>query len=354
MRSTIGKRTMAGIALLGLLASAGRAHALTAEVRDEAGFFKPETVTRANEVIKEVKQRYKKDLLVETVRHVPEAERHEATSTDPAVKARFFADWADRRARQEGVNGIYVLITREPGHVEVAVGNHTRAIFPDEDRRRRVQILLSHFKKKEYDEGLLEAVRSVRSALAAEPRAGGATAPAGSKHPGLPHEPRGADGGAGWGPWHWLGLGLAVLLGVWLLSAVIRALAGAGAQPPPGGYTGPGEPAGYGPAGGPAGYGPGGGGGGFWSGLLGSMFGAAAGSWLSDRFFHEQSPPAAAALAPAAAPAPADTDYSADGGDFDTSGTSGSHAGAGPLYGDDSGADDGDDFGGDDDRGGDF
>src|SRR4051812_11251936 len=118
MRFMIGKRTLVYIALVGLLGFAGRAHALTAEVRDEAVFFKPETVTRANEVIKEIKQKYKKDLLVETVRHVPEGERQEATSSDPHVKDRFFVDWADRRARDEGVNGIYVLITREPGHVE--------------------------------------------------------------------------------------------------------------------------------------------------------------------------------------------------------------------------------------------
>ena len=159
MRFTIDTRMLAGIALLGLLGllgAAGRAYALTPEVRDEAGFFKPQTVTRANEVIKQIKQRYKKDLLVETVRHVPEDKKQEATSSDPKVKARFFADWAVRRARQEGVNGIYVLITREPGHVEVAVGNHTRAVFPDEDRHRLAQILLSHFEKKEYDDGLLE------------------------------------------------------------------------------------------------------------------------------------------------------------------------------------------------------
>jgi uncharacterized membrane protein YgcG len=354
MRSTIGKRTLAAVALLGLLVSAGRAHALTPGVRDEADFFKPATVTRANEVIKEVKQKYKKDLLVETFRHVPEGERQEATSSDRDVKARFFADWAERRAREEGVNGIYVLITRDPGHVEVAVGNHTRTVFPDEDRRRLVQILLSHFKEKEYDEGLLEAVRYVRQALAAEPTTGRAAVPVGLDAPGLPHQPGGADG-ARWGLWPWLGIGLAVLLGIWLLSAVVRALAGAGAQPAPayGGSTGPGEPAGYGPAGG---------GGGFFSGLLGGLFGAAAGSWLYDQFFRGQSPPAAAEPAPATAPGPEDTDYSAGGGDFDTADTSGGGDGGGDFNRDDSpggatgaGGDfGGGGFGGDDSAGGDF
>jgi uncharacterized membrane protein YgcG len=342
------KRMLVGIALLAVLGSAVRAHALTAEVRDEAGFFKPETVTRANEVIKEIKQKYKKDLLVETVRHVPEGERQEASSSNPDVKARFFADWADRRAREEGVDGIYVLITREPGHVEVAVGNRTRTEFPDEERHRLTQILLNQFKKKEYDEGLLEAVRYVRSALAAHTRVGGAPS-AGSEHPRLPHEARGVE--AGWSLWHWLGLGLAVLFGVWLLSAIVRALAGGGQ---PGGYTGPGGSAGYGPAG------PGGG---FFPSLMGGLFGAAAGSWLYDRFFSGESASAAAEPTLDSAPAPEDTDYTAEGGDFDTTGSSGGDSGGGDLKRDDDSAAadandggdfDGDDSGGDDSGGGDF
>lgn len=345
----IGKRTLVYIALVGLLGFASRAHALTPEVRDGAGFFKPETVARANEIIKEVEQRYKKDLLVETVPHVPERERQEATSSDPHVKDRFFVDWADRRARDEGVNGIYVLITREPGHVEVAVGNRTRTEFPDEERHRLVEILLNHFKKKEYDEGLLEAVRYVQSTLAAHTRVGGAPS-AGSEHPGLSHETRGIE--ASWGLWHWLGLGLAVLFGVWLLSAVVRALAGGGGQP--GGYTGPGGSAGYGPAG------PGGG---FFPSLMGGLFGAVAGSWLYDRFFSGESVSAAAEPTLDSAPAPEDTDYTAEGGDFDTTGSSGGDSGGGDLKRDDDSAAadaadggdfDGDDSGGDDSGGGDF
>jgi len=334
MRSQMGKRTLAGIALLGLLGSAGRAHALTAEVRDAAGFFTPTTVVQANQIIKEVKQRYRKDMLVETL-HVPEGQRQEASSEGAHVKGRFFADWAARRAREEGVNGIYVLITREPGHVEVAVGNHTRAVFSDEQRHRLAQILLIHFKQKEYDAGLLEAVSYVRSALAAAPRAGGAAAPAGSEHPRLPYAPRGT-GGAASGVWHWLGLGLAVLLGVWIVSAVFRAVAGAGAQPA---YGGPGGPGGYAPGA----YGAAGGGGGFFPSLLGGMFGAAAGSWLYDRFSGGHTPPTAA---PASAPELEDTDYTAEGGDFDSQDTSGSDDGPGDFDGDFGGGDFGDDAGG--------
>src|SRR5262245_53151517 len=178
-------RVLTATLLLGLLNLGARAQAAAAEVRDEAHFFSASAVAQANESIKEIKQQYKKDLLIETVGHVPDDKKDEANSSDEKVKGRFYANWAIQRARAEGVNGIYVLITREPGHVEVVVGNQTRTVFPDEKRHGLSQLLLSHFRQKEYDEGLLAAVKDVRSVLASAPTAGKVTAaPANPNRPG--------------------------------------------------------------------------------------------------------------------------------------------------------------------------
>src|SRR5262245_34211378 len=147
---TRARRVLTATLLLGLLSLGGRAQAAIAEVRDEAHFFSADAVAQANEIIKEIKQRYKKDLLIETVGHVPDNKRDEANSSDAKVKGHFFANWAIERARMEGVNGIYVLITREPGHVEVAVGNQTHAVFSNEERHRLSQLLLTHFRREEY------------------------------------------------------------------------------------------------------------------------------------------------------------------------------------------------------------
>src|SRR5437763_13567890 len=124
---TYTSRVLTASSLLGLLSLGSRAQGAIAEVRDEAHFFSADGVAQANESIKEIKQRYKKDLLIETVRHVPKSKRGEANSADAKVKGHFFANWAVERARMEGVNGIYVLITHEPGHGGVAVGHQTHA-----------------------------------------------------------------------------------------------------------------------------------------------------------------------------------------------------------------------------------
>jgi uncharacterized protein len=306
-----------------LLTWGGLAQGAVAEVRDEAHFFSAQAVTKANETVKEIKQRHKKDLLIETVRHVPENKKDEATSSDGKVKTRFFANWAVERARMEGVNGIYVLITREPGHVEVVVGNQTQAVFSNEERHHLSQLLLKHLRQKEYDEGLLAAVNHVRAVLGSAPSAGAPVA-APSTHSQLPNHrapaPDGRLGSAG-GSWmRWLGIGLAALLALWLVSAVLRAISGNQTRPVTAGFGGSGGTGGPGPYGSPGGYG-GYGGGGLFPSLMGGLFGAAAGSWLYDQFSgghsrvggygHMDSSPTSGAT-----PDARDTDYTAEGGDF--------------------------------------
>jgi len=321
MFGTRASRIRTTALFLGLLGASTAAPAVIAEVRDEAQFFSRDAVAQANETIKDIKQRYKKDLLIETVRRVPESKQDEANSSDPKTKAHFFANWAVERAKMEGVNGIYVLITREPGHVEVAVGNQTHAMFSNEERHRLSELLLTHFRRKEYDEGLLAAVKDVRSVLAIAPASGRAVVPPTNRNLPAPHRPAppaGPGGAVSGSGIRWLAIGLVVLLGIGILSAIMRAASSNQPRPVGPGFGGPG---GMGaPYGGYGGYGTGGGG--FFSSLMGGLFGAAAGNWLYDQFSGGQSHLGGyghmgASPTIGSAPDTQDTDYTAEGGDFD-------------------------------------
>lgn len=339
--------------LLGLVATGNQAWAAVAEVRDEAHFFSADAVSQANDRIKEIKQRFKKDLLIETVRQVPESKKDDANSSDEKVKGRFFTNWAIERAKAEGVNGIYVLITREPGHIEVVVGNQTQAVFSKEERHRLSQLLLTHFRQKDYDDGLNAAVKDVRSVLLANGTANRTITPAPANH-NRPAAPGGRPAVAGGSGLRWLGIGLAVLLGVWFVSAVLRAFSGNQPRPAGAGFGGPG-PMGSPYGGGYGGYGGyGTGGGGFFSSLMGGLFGAAAGNWLYDQFSGGHSQfggysPMGGAPTIGSTPDRPDTDYSAEGGDFDQAEA---NDGGGGGFSDDNSSWGGGDFGGD--SGGDF
>jgi uncharacterized membrane protein YgcG len=155
-----------GLALLGgalLFSPSTRAALLVSEVKDDGGFFKPEIIRKANKGIKAIKNQHKKDLVIETYRSIP-AERKD--DFEKLGKNRFFEEWARERGRALEANGVLILISREPSHLQVEVDSETRKkAFTLANRDRLVQLMLERFRKKEFDEGLLDAVEFVNTTL---------------------------------------------------------------------------------------------------------------------------------------------------------------------------------------------
>jgi hypothetical protein len=137
-------------------------------VKDEAKFFGDKAVEKATEEVHELYRKYARDLLVETFKTPPPDELEKFKAMDAQEKAKFFRGWAEERARAEGLVGVYVLITREPGHLEVIVSSRARRVFDDDFVKKLVKELLARFKAKEYDEGLAATVKMVREQLEAE------------------------------------------------------------------------------------------------------------------------------------------------------------------------------------------
>lgn len=295
-------------------------------VHDRAGLFSKEAVRQADGIIAQIRKEFhKKGVVVETFAGIPENKQQAFKNEAHNL---FYADWVNERTRQERVDGVYVLIVKKPGHVEVGVGEKTQErAFTLANRNELTKIFAGRFRAQQYDEGLLEGVRYVQDAMKANL--------AGT-----------AEGAAG-GGFNWMGLicvGLVVLGVIWLVIGIFRAMSGGGAGAGSGGMA-PGMGMGMG------------GGGGFMTGLLGGLFGAMAGNWLYHSFFGGGSgwgTPAAyggdtSSTGPDAGP-DAGQDFSSTGADFDDSSTA-----DGGDYGDSAGGDfdsGGGDFGGGDIGGG--
>jgi uncharacterized membrane protein YgcG len=147
-------------------ATASAAWAVVPEVQDGAGFFKPETIAKVNDVLASIGKKHDKDLLIETYATVPTDKVEAVKAMDKQARSQFFQEWANSRAKRRRVNGIYVLITKEPGHVQAEVGHDTqKSAFTGKDRDRLRDILIEAFEKKEYDRGLLEGAQFVEKTL---------------------------------------------------------------------------------------------------------------------------------------------------------------------------------------------
>lgn len=300
------------LALAPLAAQAG-----SVGISDEGGFFSEAAKADATANIREVQRTLKKDIRIETFPQIPDALRQGVNLQDKAALARLYNDWAVQQARQQAVNGVYILLVKEPPHLQAVVGNETqKQAFTLGDRETLVRTMIARLRAKDYDGALREATAfiatTMRNHAGQQP---GAVAPSAAGR----SSASSSSGSSGFSLGSILPLVIFGLI-AWFAIGFIRSLFGGGNR----GNYGQGMDAQGNPIGGA-------GGGGFGRSLLGGLFGAAAGMWMYDSFFGSSAHGAShTGLDPNANPmggppplpdanpfgSSTDTDYSSSGSDF--------------------------------------
>ena len=228
--------------------------ASTTEVRDGAGYFSADAVAKANTELRQIAQTASCDFVVETMAEIP-AEKKDQYNAEQ--RAQFFSALAQERAKAGRINGLYVLICKQPSYLQLAESGPKgrRDYFSAATNEQIRRVLLEGFKAKQYDEALLKAVSAAREGVAA---AASSNVPVErDSAPAAAAKPPAASTGST------ILLFVFIIFGAFLGIMLLRAIMG--------GFSGG------------AGY-AGGGGGGFFSGLLGGLAGAVAGNWLYNSF----------------------------------------------------------------------
>lgn len=153
---------MVGTALVVSLALlwTGRAVAVAPKIEDEGKFFSADAVKKANEIIRRIAQRTDLDLFIQTLASVPGEQGEKLKTMSPTERESFFRNWAKERAAADAVHGIYIVVTRDPRHLEIQVRHGPRQ-FTSEDLQKLKQMLIRDFRAMKYDDGLLNAVKFV-------------------------------------------------------------------------------------------------------------------------------------------------------------------------------------------------
>ena len=84
---------------------------------DGAGFFSQTAVDQAMKTMQAIERNYGVQVAVETVREVPIDQMAKNHLDSEKERYSFFSSWADRRAEDEGVKGIYILICKNPPYL---------------------------------------------------------------------------------------------------------------------------------------------------------------------------------------------------------------------------------------------
>ncbi len=229
-------------------------------LEDRAGFFSANTIIQAEKIIAEVytNTRPPKEVVVITI-----------PSLSPDKNALQAAEEAFQERR---VNGILIYIVKNPHKLEIVVGRNTKEQFPEGYRLH--ELMLDHFRRGSYDEGLLEGLRFLKTNL---------LQPDVSRNMQVQTETHSRT-------WLWvllLGGGIAIILFMIRRRNQSGHMGGTGSTNiPPGPYT----------SGGPYGGYPGPDSGGWAKPVLGGIAGAMAGNWLYDQVTGRQGHVGAAPL----------------------------------------------------------
>ena len=145
---------------------AGWAGAVAPVVHDGAKFFSPDAIKKANEQIREIYIKYGKDFLIETFPSVPADQLDKVKAMQPKEKADYFHKLAIEQAKERAVNGVYILITREPKYLYIEITPPARETFDKEFYNHFRKVLFSSFGEDRFNEGLAAAVKTVQERLA--------------------------------------------------------------------------------------------------------------------------------------------------------------------------------------------
>ncbi|HRG46434.1 MAG TPA: TPM domain-containing protein [Leptospiraceae bacterium] len=225
--------------------------AANAEVVDTAGMFSSSALTEANQRLEEVKRKSGKELVIETIEEVGQADANAL---------------ALEKAKARRVNGVYVLISKKDRKLKVEIGNKTKEVFGDSERNILKAKFTEEFKNKNFDRGLSSSVEYFAGVMnsAASNTGNNRNYPQRSE---MPIRSNQTTGG-----FPWMTIIIFAVLGFIAFKVITSLMStnrgGAGNMNQPYGANG-----GYGSSG------PG-----FMGTFLTGMLGAAAGSWLYDKF----------------------------------------------------------------------
>src|SRR5579862_5030981 len=122
------------------------------EIRDDGKFFSAAAVKKGDEIIREIYRQHDRDVVIETFATVPAADVEQVKSLDAAQRAAYFLQRAKDRAKERVVNGVYILICKDPRHLTVGVSEKEPHKFPPGSRDAIETTLVKEFKEGRFDE----------------------------------------------------------------------------------------------------------------------------------------------------------------------------------------------------------
>jgi hypothetical protein len=160
-RSVQALRSSDSVTSTGQAKDAPKPHRETAlKSKDDAKFFSEDSWKKVQPAADKLLKEKNIDLLIETLPAPPKADPDKLKQMTPEDREKFFKEYAGERSKEEKLNGIYIVICKNPGFVYVDItGAATN--FPGGFGSKLTKDILASFKEKKFDNGLTEALQLI-------------------------------------------------------------------------------------------------------------------------------------------------------------------------------------------------
>src|SRR5206468_2296923 len=112
--------------------SAGNA-SWASEIKDDANLFSAAAVKSATESLNQLEKRDNLPVQIETYATVPADKATEFGKLAKSEWGKFYESWLKTRMKETNAKGVFVLITKSPGHVEYHVAKDLKQRGFDSD-----------------------------------------------------------------------------------------------------------------------------------------------------------------------------------------------------------------------------
>ena len=158
--------TAGSVAILGGLLLTAHALAVAPEIRDDGKFFSAEAVKKADARLAEIYRKHDRDLLIETFATVPAADLEKVKGMDAKERGEYSLAWAKERAHRRAVNGVYILICKEPRILRVGVEERGPRKFSEGTQAEIEKALKKELTEGHFDQVLEQSLKIVEERLA--------------------------------------------------------------------------------------------------------------------------------------------------------------------------------------------
>lgn len=132
-------------------------------VKDEAKFFSKEALAKADKKIRDLYEKYKKDVVIETL---PSLTAEQMKKLDEDGKNKYFPRLAREKAVALGLNGVYILLIKRPTHLQVHMDPDTqKKMFTTANRKALIEKIITQFRDDNFDQGLLDGLDLIEASF---------------------------------------------------------------------------------------------------------------------------------------------------------------------------------------------